>query len=40
MFIRDREGRGLTAKTIAIIRAHLPVEIDIGRVQIFLPAAR
>jgi alpha-1,2-mannosyltransferase len=39
MFIRDPVSRGLNPETMGIIRAHLPVEIRRGPVQIFLPAA-
>jgi len=38
MFIRDPVSRGLSPTTLGIIRAHLPVEIQKGQVQIFLPA--
>jgi hypothetical protein len=39
LFIRDPSARGLTPETLAIIRAHLPVEVERGKVQIFLPAS-
>ena len=39
MFIRDPKNVGLSDSTWAVIRAHLPVEVHRGKVQIFLPAA-
>ena len=38
MFVRDPAARGLNEQTLAIIRAHLPVEIERGTVQILLPS--
>ena len=38
MFIRNPKNVGLSDATWAVIRAHLPVELHIGRVMILLPA--
>jgi hypothetical protein len=39
MFIRDPASRGLSDETMQIIRAHLPVEVERGPVQVLLPSA-
>jgi len=39
MFVRDPAARGLNEQTLAIIHAHLPVEIQSGTVELLLPAA-
>jgi hypothetical protein len=38
MFSRDAKNLGLSDETWAVIRAHLPVEVRVGKVMILLPA--
>jgi len=38
MFSRDAKNLGLSDATWAVIRAHLPVEVRVGKVMILLPA--
>lgn len=38
LFVRDPSARGLSDETLRVIRAHLPIELQVGGVQILLPA--